>query len=403
VSDLGVFSVPLASAEPITAPEWTFSIADLQTGVILADLPFDGVKYSTPLNDSGTFGASLALDDKIAAKHDVRDLTTPGRRCFYAIRDGVPMYGGIIWSSTYNSSSQTVGIGGADWWSYFDARKILPVLTGLDPNLTTQIAALVTDYDNLDQNTIARALVALAQSHTGGDIGIQLDATTSGFFRDRTYYGYDLADVGEALRQLCNVIDGPDIRFIVAADAAAPGGIARRMVIGEPFIGQSGSQHVWEYGRNLTGYAWPRDGASMATRAFALGEGMEQGQLIAWHEDTGPYAAGWPLLEREASYTTVREADTLVSHAEADQFAARNPIVLPALQLRPGIAPELGDYNTGDDARLIIQDRYWGGADGFPGNGLDTTVRIVDTQVSISASAGETVAIVCAPLVEGII
>jgi hypothetical protein len=402
VSDFGTLSVPVAGIEPITAPIWTFSVADLQTRIVLADLPFDGVSYSTPLNDAGTFGASLMLDDRIARKHDVRDLTTPGRRCFYAFRDSVPMFGGIIWSSSYDSSSQKVSIGGADWWSYFDARKILPSLAALNPALTTEVATLSTVFDNEDQNAIARGLVSLAQSHTGGDIGVDLDASFSGFFRDRTYYGYDLADVGEALRQLCNVVDGPDMRFIVAADPAAPSGVARRLIIGEPWLGQQGSEHVWEYGRNLTGYTWPRDGASMATRAFAIGEGMEQGLKIGWHEDTGPYTQGWPLLETEVSHTTVREDATLVESAEGDQFAVRNPIVLPTLTLRPGVAPQLGDYSTGDDARLIIQDQYWG--DGyFPGLGLDTSVRIIDTQVSYSASAGETVKLVCAPLIEGVV
>jgi hypothetical protein len=50
-----------------------------------------------------------------------------------------------------------------------------------------------------------------------------------------------------------------------------------------------------------------------------------------------------------------------------------------------------------------LRDRYWGGVDGFPGAGLDTLVRLVDVQVSVSASAGESVTLVCAPLVEGII
>jgi hypothetical protein len=403
VTDVGVFSVPVAGAEAITAPMWTFSIADLQTGIVLADLPFDGISYSTPLNDSGTFGASIMLDDKIARLHDVRDLTTPGRRCFYAFRDGVPMYGGIIWTSTYASSSQTVQIGGADWWSYFDARKVLPSLAALNPALTTEVATLITDFDNIDQNEIARQLVSLAQSHTGGDIGVQLDTSFSGYFHDRTYYGYDLADVGEALRQLCNIIDGPDMRFIVAADPAAPSGVARRLVIGEPWLGQQGSQHVWEYGRNLTDYSWPRNGASMATRAFGIGEGMEEGLKIGWHEDQTPYAQGWPLLELETSHTTVRIDATLVEKAEADQASKRNPIALPTLTLRPGVAPHLGEYNTGDDARLIVKDRYWGGDGYFPGLGLDTTIRVVDTQVSYSASAGEAVEIVCAPLVEGVV
>lgn len=403
MTDVGVFSVPMAGAGAITAPVWTFSIADLHGGIVLADLPFDGINYTTPLNDAGTFGASIMLDDKIARKHDVRDLTTPGRRCLYAFRDGVPMYGGIIWTSTYASSSQTVQIAGADWWSYFDARKILPSLAALNPTLTTEIATLVTDFDNVDQNEIARGLVALAQSHTGGDIGVQLDTTLSGLPHDRTYYGYDLADVGEALRQLAGIIDGPDMRFIVAADPAAPSGVARRLIIGEPWLGQQGSQHVWEYDKNLTDYTWPRNGASMATRAFGIGEGMEQGLKVAWYEDQSPYAQGWPLLEIEASHSTVRIDATLVEKAQADQASKRNPIVLPTLTLQSGVAPHLGEYNTGDDARLIIKDRYWGGADDFPGLGLDTTVRVIDTQVSYSASAGEAVKVICAPLVEGIV
>jgi hypothetical protein len=389
--------------DTVTAPVWSFAVADLASGIILADLPFDDIDYSTPLNDSGDFGASLFMDSRIAARHNIADLTQPARRCFYAFRDDVPMYGGIIWSSTYDSSTQTVSIGGADWWSYFDARKILPSLASLDPGLTTEVALLVTDYDNEDQNDIARGLVMLAQSHTGGDIGVELDATLSGLFHDKTWYGYDLADVGEALRQLTGIIDGPDIRFIVAADSAAPGGVARRMVIGEPWLGQQGAEHVWEYGRNLARYTWPRNGASMATRAFALGEGMEEGLKIAWSEDQTPYDVGFPLLEREASYSTVRIDSTLISHADADQAAARQPIVLPTLTPQTGVAPHLGDYSTGDDGRLIIQDPYWGGIDGWTGDGLDTRVRIVDTKVSYSSSAGEKVSLVCAPLIEGVI
>jgi hypothetical protein len=408
VSDLGTFSTPIEGVVAVApAPTWTFSVADLRTGAILADLPFDDVSYATPLNDAGGFSASLTLDTRLASRLDVRDLTTPARRCWYALRDGRPMYGGIIWTASYDSASQKVGIGGSDWWSYFDARRILPSLIALDPGLTTEIAALAaTAFDNEDQNDIVRALVALAQSHTGGDIGIQVDASFSGQFREREWFGYDLKSVGDALTQLSQVLDGPDLRFTVGADAAAPGGIARQLIIGEPWLGQQGSQHVWEYGRNLTSYTWPRDGSSMVTRAFAIGEGMEQGTRIAWHEEASLYAAGWPLMEREASYTTVRDDETLIEHAEADQAAARNPIVLPTLDAAPGLAPHIGEYSTGDDARLIIKDPYWGGDDGtttWYGPGLDTTVRIVDVQVSVSASNGESASIVCAPLVEGII
>jgi hypothetical protein len=401
---VSLFSTPVEGASPIAAPpRWTFSVADLRSGVVLADLPFDGVKFNMPLNDAGTFSASVLLDDKIASQYDVRDLTTPARRAWYATRDNRPMYGGVIWTSSYDSAKQKVSIGGADWWSYFDARRILPVLAGLDPGRVDEVAALAVNYANEDQNQIARDLVALAQSHAGGDIGVQVDGSFSGMFRDRSFFGYDLRSTGEALRQLAEVLNGPDMRFTTVADPSAPSGIGRRLVMGEPWLGQQGSEHVWELGRNLTGYTWPRDGSGMATRTFALGDGMERGMPIAWAEDTALYDVAWPLLEAETSYTTVRTDSVLIEHAQSDQAAARAPIVLPTLKLRPGVSPNLGEYSTGDDARVILRDRYWGGVDGFPGAGLDTLVRLVDVQVSVSASAGESVTLVCAPLVEGII
>jgi hypothetical protein len=404
VTDFGTLSVPVVGLQSVAAPPmWTFSVADLRSGVILADLPFNDVSFSTPLNDCGTFSASLMIDDKIAKRYDIHDLTTPARRAWYAIRDSRPMFGGIIWTSTYSSDEQKVSVAGADWWSYFDARKVLPVLADLDQAQTGEVAKLTTRYTTVEQNELARELVALAQSHTGGDILVRSDTSSSGIYRERSYMGYDLKVTGEALKQFSEVLDGPDMRFTVAADPTAPGGIARLFVQGEPWLGQVGSEHVLEYGRNLLGYTWPRDGSAMATRTFALGDGMEQGMPIAWSEDSDLYGAGWPLLEREFSYTTVREEDTLIEHAQSDQITARAPIVLPTLSLKAGLSPHLGEYASGDDARLIIRDRYWGGADGFAGSGLDTLVRLNDVQVSYSTGDGESVTLVCAPLAEGII
>lgn len=258
----------------MATPVYTYAIADLRTNVILEEVRLTGVKFNKPLNNSGRFDATWKLGAK-TAHLDAYDLTLPCKRVVYAFRDSRPMWGGIIWTRNYDSPTQTVKIGAGEFWSYFDHRKVLPLFT---PNGTlTQVAGLNIVYTNQDQNFIARNLVQQAQFHTGGSIGITFDTTLTGTLRSRTYPGWDLTDTGGALRQLCDVIGGPDMVFDVLPGASAPTRILR---LGTPWLGQQGSAHVWELGGNALSYEWPSDGTRMATRAYAVGEGVDLGTPI---------------------------------------------------------------------------------------------------------------------------
>lgn len=392
-----ILRLPDASVRPKPPPRWSFKIAEMVGDrAILAQIPFDGVSFNLPLNDSGTFSASVTLDQRITASLDMADLTEPGRRAFYAFRDDVPVYGGIIWTSNYDSSTQKISIGGADWWSYFDRRKI--VSTGVDnlPSDPEWIARLAFTLNNIDQNSAVRSILSLAQGHPGGHIGLTYDLSMSGITTDQQWFGYDLKDTGQGVKELTEMLDGPDVRFVVTADGTQPGNVGRKVLIGDPSLGQSGSPHIFEYGKNMHSYTWPRDAAAMRTRSYAIGEGTAEGMNIALYEDADLYAAGYPLLEEEASYSTVRDYSELQAQAESDQFAGRLPITLPTFQLRPGIGPGVGDFNPGDDARLKIRDQYWGMEPG-----LDTLIRINNIAVSYSSTGGEQVGITCAPIILG--
>jgi hypothetical protein len=375
----------------MVAPVYSYQLADLRTGQILHDFAPTNVRFTKPLNASGRFDCSWKLGEHTAGM-DAYDLTMPARRVIYAYRDSRPQWGGIIWTRSYDSTTQTVSLGAAEFWSYFDHRKVLPLLPA-DPDLST-VAGLAVSFDRIDQNEISRQLVALAQSHTGGDIGIVLDDSESFHLRDRTYHGYDLADVGESLRQLCNVIGGPDLAFDVAPN---PGGgpPLRVLRLGTPWLGQQGSAHVWEVGGNVTSYTWPSDGSSMATRAFAVGEGVDLGMPIAVHEDTAKYAQGFPLLEVERNYGSAEGVATLTGHAAADQQTARMPVVLPTVVVRGDIPPTAAEIARGDDGRLVVP------PDPFHRTGIDVPVRVVDIAYAPSASA-ERVMLTLAPLLEDI-
>lgn len=370
-------------------PTYVYLVADLRTGRVLDELPLTSVRYNKPLNDTGKFSGTWELSrHPSSTRRDPYELTMPARRALYVVRDGRPMWGGLIWTRKYDSSTHRVEIQGADWWSYFDHRKVLPLLPA--PVSVGHVAHLTTRFAGAEQNDIARNLVRLAQSHGGGDIGVEVDDSASFIFRDREYPGHELKDTGEALRQLSSVLDGPDIMFGVAP--GTNGRIRRIMRVGTPRLGQPGTAHVWETGGNIISYTWPSDATRMATRTFATGDGMAEGTPIAVAEDTGKYGAHWPLLESEQGYTSVSEPATLQSHADADQLVARLPVVLPTFTVRGNTAPYVGDWDTGDDVRVVLRDD-------FHRHGLDTAMRIVDAQYAPSEGT-ETVDITMSPLIE---
>lgn len=372
-------------------PNYSYLFVETMTGNIIAEVLLNGVTYSKVLNDSGSMTGTLMIDQNLSARGiDPYDLTTPDRRSIYVMRDGVPMWGGILWTRKYDSTTQSVALGAGDWWSYFDHRKVLPFLYDVILN-PAYIAYQTVSFAATDQNTIARALISGAQTQHGGNIGIVLDTTLSSINRDRTYNGFDLVDVGGALRQLANVLNGPDMMFDTRMDSS--GNIQRVFLTGSPMLGQSGSPHVWEYGGNIQSYIWPSDGPRMATKTFAVGNGIGQGMPISVSHDATRYALGWPLLESETSYGTVTDPVDLQSHADSDLIVSRAPVVLPTLTVRGDVAPVLGAYNPGDDARIIIQDQ-------FLVSGIDVSMRIVRMDVSPSENAGEKVVLTMAPFID---
>jgi hypothetical protein len=391
-------------------PIYTYEVADLRTGVRLGDLPLTGVRYSKRLNDSGSLTGQFQIESRNAVKRQVEDAydwTTPAKRSLTVYRDERPVWGGIIWTSNYSSKQGTVSVGAGDYWSYFDHRMVLPVLaltprTGENhkaPSLD-YIATRLTTYTAVDQNLLARNLVALAQAHTGGSLGIVMDASLSGITRDRVYEGHQLIVVGEALRQLAGVLDGPDMLFDVTG-ADAQGRPIRSLLQGDPYLGTQGSTHVFEYGANLIDYGWPRDGTSMATRQLATGDGMAEGAPITVSEDTVAYTAaggGWPLLEGEQQFTGVLEESTLQDHADGQQAARRRPVVLPRIVVRGDMSPTVGEWQIGDDATAVISDDWFL-------HGVEAPVRIIGADVSPGGTEDgtELVELTVSPLLDDLV
>ncbi|MFJ9149738.1 hypothetical protein ACIRP7_16990 [Streptomyces sp. NPDC102270] len=354
---------------------YTYYTADLATGAITDELPLYDATFSTELNEAGEFRARLPLGDPRIAVHRPRELTEPGRAALYVERDGVLVWGGVVWTVKYTSADQHLEIGAAGFLSYFDHRRVLPA--AFDP-AASDLGSVSVTFTDRDQSDIARALVAVAQEHSHGDIGIRPESDArSGITRTLVYPGSDLKSTGEALRELASLERGPDFLFDMAY--GSDGRPVRRLRVGTPHLGQQGTPHVWEYGANLIGYTWPADGASTASRVFALGEQGEGSQLVAVAEDPD---TGRPLTETEVSYVHLTDVDLLRSQARSALAAVSAPVVLPELTVRADLEPVLGSYQVGDDALVVIKDVF------FPG-GTRFGVRITGIEVTPGNDAGE--------------
>jgi len=107
----------------ITAPVYRYFTADLLTNEILEEIPFRGVSYQRALNGAGSFSGSIPTSEQTNYLN-LYSSTTPGNTALYIVRDGICVWGGIIWSRSYDVVQKTLSVNGSEFPSYLYHRKI---------------------------------------------------------------------------------------------------------------------------------------------------------------------------------------------------------------------------------------------------------------------------------------
>lgn len=114
---------PLIPYENEPTAIYRYFVADLLTNAILAEIPFTGVSYQRSIKGAGSFEGSIAMVPE--TEHlSLYENTLPGRTCVYVTRDGDCVWGGIIWTRSYDITNQTLSISGNEFTSYFYHRNI---------------------------------------------------------------------------------------------------------------------------------------------------------------------------------------------------------------------------------------------------------------------------------------
>lgn len=301
------------------------------------------------LNDAESIRADVRLplrDPQTGATIDLPQVLIPGRDFIGVVNEWVEegaggasvtrralLGAGPLWTDPF-SFPTTSTLNASGLWSYFDHRYVLPILNGRLPRDVT------SKWAGLSLRTIVKRLVQQACSHAGAALPIDYEPDFEGD-HEREYPGSDELTVGDALRNLTAVEDGPEITFrpYLTEDGRH---VRWALLTGDRELTQSGAPHYWD-ASVVQPYATipelTRDGRELSSRAFTSGavftnlapNGSFEDGLTGWAggtnaagariaTDGAAHGGKYARWQSVAAGVTFLDAERSTSAAPGDRF-----------------------------------------------------------------------------------
>jgi hypothetical protein len=341
------------------------SIFEIRTGkIVIRDIPvIDNPDFMRQVNQEGSWSISIQVGDiSVPATETLRGIFAPWRfGCAIAWDDQYIAQAGPIITSQFDDDSAIISVSGGGLWSLLNRRVVIDPDYPLAPTTASSLLNLATgdlNYGPLSLHTIAKHLVQDSCARPNFALPIDFPADISGT-SVRNYPIYDLAPVGQRLKELTQVENGPDVDFAPYFDPSTPGYIRFQMRIGNPLLEQDGLDLVWDYGTGLRAVSIDSNGTAMVSGSFIRGNGSERASLVAYDQDLTLVNGGWPPTEIVESYSSVTEGATLQGHAAGAIELRRVPIELWSADVRADQIPMFGTYHPGTFAVFNMIDHLW--------------------------------------------
>lgn len=394
ISSLTTFAAGFAAQPEHT---YTYLFCDLRTDTLLAELPLANVQYSFELNGIGRLSGTIPYSDETLPL-DPETASTPARTAVYVDRDGVLVWGGIVW--TRQSVKGGKSIQAAEFLSYYQHRYVKKTLS-TDTSLLIDPAYVDLGGQRLygDQKYVMWSLMRYARDQPGGDIKIDTSALTApphGISRTTTYYGYERPEIYKAIAELAAADDGFDFAIEVGWTPEAnnnPPQRYRRAKTWFPRRGRAAADSGLVFSKgggygSILSYDWPEDGTSLVTEMSGLGAGSGEAKIVKTASATDLIDSGWPLLEGVATYDGVTDEALVQGLTNADLTALSRSQVQPTFEVSADTDPQFGSYSVGDEALFVID------PEPQSPNGREGVLRIVSIE-NTAVNGPERVRLTC--------
>jgi hypothetical protein len=323
-------------------PLYRYYTTDILTEDVLGDLPLYQVQPDRVLSGIGTLTGKLKLGTGIFLDQDLKVASQPGRVALYMERDGVIIWGGIIWGRKYNSNEKAYDIIAQSWESIFDH---VPMLDDI----------ILETYD---QQVVFKTIITLMQLQPYNNFNLDLSQipTDGNVIRSTLFAGYEYHMVSEAINQLIQADNGFDytIDIVPSAFQDQPDKVIRT---GYPRLGTDSEVSFWDYPGGIQSYTWNESASSGGTMFAGLGEGagVDQKRAVTPAQDLldQGYPAWW-VVRSNPFLTTDAEISTFTA-AQRDRY--KMPVGSPEFTLKSDRIPEFTEWQAlGNNFSVYIQD-----------------------------------------------
>lgn len=312
-------------------------VCDTITGARLNVVPVSDFTWGRCFNEGSSGTSSIPVNDPMLKKLDLRGLIVErSNTLVYEIGSSV-VAAGIIGGTDYDKDTGTLKVEHADIWSILDDRL---VINHGSANVVTDKLA----YGPLSLGTIAKRVVQEAIAPGGWyDLPIVFPPDVAGT-ASRTWYGYALTQVNDALKELMESDGGPDIAFDPRWGAT---GSLEWVMRSAPNLAGAGS---WEFNLDAPKSAAMKVGATtdtsrFANNAFAVGEGTEKN--IKYRSN--PVADhSRPAAESSTSFKGVKSLGVLGDLAVERSRALSVPTKQYRMSIQKSGTPGANNLNLGD-------------------------------------------------------
>jgi hypothetical protein len=326
--------------------------ANALTNVPIAELPVSELHFSRVLNDNGVLEAQILLSDAGVSltKLLTNNALEPGYVSLYCMRDNVPVWGGLLWAHSYDSTSGILTIDGAEFGSYLSSRFIMQNTTynaDVATLAVTWVSQVFADGGPLD------ALAA----------GLPSASTLTGTTLKGTFYAYEQHCVADLLTgYVAQNPGGIDWSFDMR-DVDINGNPRPTFVVSAPRRGRNAvaTGVQWDYPFDLASLALSRNAQAgeLATELIVTGAGSGATLLQASKAIPVPGYIKLQSVVNDGNLATqaavnnyaVAEAQTRAHNGASMVFGA---VILGSSWYGSGV-------DTGDEVCIRITDPYYPG------------------------------------------
>lgn len=313
----------------------TYVFGDVLTGKIIQEISLQGVSMTRGFGQ-GDLRAAFQLDQTGKENRDLIAATEEGRSYVIVERDSVPIWGGIVWTRTYQSQAKIFQIYCKAFEHYSESRFVR------------------TDFENLDteQRNIFRNLWT-AMMADPNSLQVTLPSSFSTIVsKSLTVKDFEFKSYRESMDAIANGDDG----FDWTIDISRVGGVyVKTLRIGYPKLGATNPLILY-YPGEILNYWNNGSMAGYGTNIFGIGAGEGSTMLVQEVIHSDLVSSGFPRYDVSASYKNINDATLLTGLTLMLANFRKAGIPTITVELKGDLDPEFGSYGLGDAVKIFFDD-----------------------------------------------